>query len=68
MTTHSVFWPGEFHGLYSPWDHKQSDMTEQLSLHTMFSWYEIVRKVIYTLCMRDICPLKEIIMHSNKMA
>ena len=27
-----VFWPGEFHGLYSPWGHKGSDMTEQLSL------------------------------------
>ena len=23
-----VFWPGEFHGLYSPWDRKQSDTTE----------------------------------------
>ena len=23
-----VFWPGEFHGLYSPWDRKESDMTE----------------------------------------
>ena len=23
-----VFWPGEFHGLYSPWGHKQSDVTE----------------------------------------
>ena len=43
-------------------------MTEQLSLHTMLLWYEIVRKVIYTLSMRDICPLKEIIIHSNKMA
>ena len=30
--THSIFWPGEFHGLYSPWGHKESDMTEQLSL------------------------------------
>ena len=20
----AVFWPGEFHGLYSPWDHKVS--------------------------------------------
>ena len=28
-----VFWPGEFHGLYSPWGHKQSDTTEQLSPH-----------------------------------
>ena len=24
-----VFWPGEFHGLYSPWSHKQSDTTER---------------------------------------
>ena len=23
-----VFWPGEFHGLYSSWDHKKSDTTE----------------------------------------
>ena len=23
-----VFWPGEFHGLYGPWGHKESDMTE----------------------------------------
>jgi len=30
--THSVFWPGEFHGLYSPWGHKESDMAKQLSL------------------------------------
>ena len=28
-----VFWPGEFHGLYSPWGGKESDTTEQLSLH-----------------------------------
>ena len=27
--THSVFWPGEFHGLYSPWGHKELDMTER---------------------------------------
>ena len=26
-------WPGEFHGLYSPWGRKESDMTEWLSLH-----------------------------------
>ena len=23
-----VFWPGEFHGLYRPWGHKESDTTE----------------------------------------
>ena len=27
-----VFWPGEFHVLYSPWGRKGSDTTEQLSL------------------------------------
>ena len=24
-----VFWPGEFHGLYSPWGRKQSAMPER---------------------------------------
>ena len=28
-----VFWPGAFHGLYSPWGRKESDTTERLSLH-----------------------------------
>ena len=27
-----VFWPGEFHGLYSPWGRTESDTTEWLSL------------------------------------
>ena len=27
-----VFWPGEFHGSYSPWGCKESDTTEWLSL------------------------------------
>ena len=29
-----VFWPGEFHGPYNPWGHKELDMTEQLSTHS----------------------------------
>ena len=36
-----VFWPGEFHGLSSPWGHKESDMTEWLSLslfHLIVNW------------------------------
>ena len=33
MATHSVFWTGESHGLYTPWGCQESDMTEQLSLH-----------------------------------
>ena len=28
-----VSWPGEFHGLYSPWGRKESDTTEQLNHH-----------------------------------
>jgi len=31
-----VFWPGEFHGLYSPWGRKELDTTERLSLHFIF--------------------------------
>ena len=31
-----VFWPGQFQGLYSPWGHKESDVTEQLSLSAYF--------------------------------
>ena len=34
-----VFWPGEFHGLCSPWGSKESDTTERLSLQW---WYDIV--------------------------
>ena len=31
-----MFWPEEFHALYSPWGHKESDPTEQLSLPLSF--------------------------------
>ena len=38
-----VFWPGEFHGPYSPWDCKELDRTERLSLllskHEHFIYY-----------------------------
>ena len=33
----SVFWPGEFHGLYSPWSLKELDMTFT-SLHYRKMW------------------------------
>ena len=32
----SEFWPGEFHGLYSPWDRRELYMTERLSLHFFY--------------------------------
>ena len=42
-----IFWPGEFHGLYSPWGHKESDMTEQLSLSLskIFSQFVVIHTV-----------------------
>ena len=38
-----VLWPGEFHGLYSSWGGKESDMTELLSLH--FIHLKLDRKI-----------------------
>jgi len=35
------FWPGKFHGLYSPWGCKESNMTEQISLSLRF-WLAIL--------------------------
>ena len=32
-----VFRPGEFHGLYRPWGHKESDTIESLSLSFTFN-------------------------------
>ena len=40
-----VFWPGEFHGLYSPWGHKDSDTTEWLSL-SLFSDIKYIQNVV----------------------
>ena len=40
---HPAFWPGEFHGLYIPWGHKESDRTEQISL----SLYEYITLIIH---------------------
>ena len=42
-----VFWPGESHGQrslagYSPWGHKESDMTEQLSTHHVIYIHTII--------------------------
>ena len=40
-----VFWPGEFHGLYKPWGHKESDTTEQLST-AQHKWLH-VRQIVW---------------------
>ena len=41
-----VFWHGEFHGLYSPWGRKESDITEWLSLSLSFTSCVITGKTI----------------------
>ena len=33
-----VFWPGEFHGLYSPWSCKELDMTKRLAVSFSFQY------------------------------
>ena len=35
-----VFWPGEFHGQYSPWGSKELDTTERLSLSVLKKLYK----------------------------
>ena len=42
-----VFWPGEFHGLYSPWGCKELDTTDWLSLslyltQLLTSWLQLL--------------------------
>ena len=42
-----VFWPGEFHELYSPWGLKESDTTEWLSLSlTLNMWVDAMHPVL----------------------
>ena len=41
-----VFWPGEFHGLYCPWGHKESDTTEQFSLSLWAITKNVTKTVI----------------------
>ena len=36
-----VFWPGESHGLYSPWGPQESDTTEGLSLSLAFIYVSV---------------------------
>ena len=45
-----VFWPGEFHGLCSPWGCKESDTTERLHFH--FTYCEAtLTSVLIFLCL-----------------
>ena len=44
-----VFWPGEFHGLFSPWGRKESNMPERLSLSLYFLGSSQVAPVVKNL-------------------
>ena len=44
-----VFWPRDFHGLYSPWGQKESDVTEQLSLSHFFIRLQRSYHTLYSL-------------------
>ena len=44
-----ILWPGEFHGLYSPWGRKELDTTEQLTLHTHTIIYIYIHTPFYTI-------------------
>ena len=50
MATHSVFLPGEFYGQrtlvgYSPWDLKESDMTEMTNTFIVFFVFRLTCKL-----------------------
>ena len=48
------FWPGKFHGLYSPWGHKESDTTERLSL-SFISWVVFLHQEAYNVWLSLSC-------------
>ena len=45
---HSIFWSRQFHGLYSPWGHKELDTPEQLSflLAATKSQFNIIKIIL----------------------
>jgi len=50
-----VFWPEEFHGLYSPWGRKESDKTERLSLSRSHKYYFLL--YLHMFIFRFLCTL-----------
>ena len=44
-----VFWPGEFHGLYSQWGRKELDMTERLRFTLLSLFRGLVAQLVKNL-------------------
>ena len=59
----SVFWPGEFLRLYSPWGCKESDTTEWLS-HVCICVSLFFQSLIYFSCFQSYCYMQCRIKHT----
>ena len=60
-----MFWPGEFHGLYSPWGRKEADTTEQLSL----TWYvySVMSLLTCGLSLKYLSIIRDLVEHYKAM-
>ena len=53
-------WPGEFRGLYSPWGHKESDMTERFHLGINYNGKNLLKKEGVYVYKESLCCTAEI--------
>ena len=63
-----VFWPGEFHKLYSSWGCKELDMTEQLSLHIfwIFVCYQVYHLQIFSPSLQLVYSFSNSVLHKTE--
>ena len=63
-----VFWPGEFHGLYTPWGPKEWDMTERLSVsNVVIPLLKSVQPISKEIHISSVCDLgqTEVVVYFN---
>ena len=53
-----VFWPGELHGLCSPWGCKESDTIEQLSLQLSLEQFAVFQDMVADWAEDLLCTLR----------
>ena len=54
------FWPRGFHGLYSPWGHKESNTSERLSLSLTCQNQEINVDIIFLTILQIVCRFSQL--------
>ena len=59
-----IFWPRDFHGLYSPWGHRELDTTERLSPSLSFNYYREMKILPHSPC----CFLLNIMLYYHNSA